>query len=97
MTEEQLKNFSDFKLKLKTEAEVMQELEAVPLVRQLVCREIDYMILQLYKLKTGAEQNNRNNAYIKGVRDAIRTLDDYERQWKCDPNVETFYSELRRT
>ena len=82
MTEEQLKNFSDFKLKLKTEAEVMQELEAVPLVRQLVCREIDYMILQLYKLKAGAEQNNRNNAYIKGVRDAIRTLDDYERQWK---------------
>ena len=64
MTEEQLKNFSDFKLKLKTEAEVMQELEAVPLVRQLVCREIDYMILQLYKLKAGAEQNNRNNAYI---------------------------------
>lgn len=82
MTEEQLKNFSDFKLKLKTEAEVMQELEAVPLVRQLVCREIDYMILQLYRLKTGAEQNNKNNAYIKGVRDAIRTLDDYERQWK---------------
>lgn len=82
MTEEQLKNFSDFKLKLKTEAEVMQELEAVPLVRQLVCREIDYMILQLYKLKTGAEQNNRNNAYIKGVRDAIVTLNDYERQWK---------------
>ena len=82
MTEEQLKNFSDFKLKLKTEAEVMQELEAVPLVRQLVCREIDYMILQLYKLKAGAEQNSRNNAYIKGVRDAIRTLDDYERQWK---------------
>ena len=82
MTEEQLKNFSDFKLKLKTEAEVMQELEAVPLVRQLVCREIDYMILQLYKLKAGAEQNNRNNAYIKGVRDAIVTLNDYERQWK---------------
>ena len=82
MTEEQVKNFVDFKLMLKTEAEVMQELEAVPLVRQLVCREIDYMILQLYKLKAGAEQNNRNNAYIKGVRDAIRTLDDYERQWK---------------
>ena len=82
MTEEQLKNFTDFKLKLKTEAEVMQELEAVPLVRQLVCREIDYMILQLYKLKAGAEQNNRNNAYIKGVRDAIVTLNDYERQWK---------------
>ena len=82
MTEEQLKNFTDFKLKLKTESEVMHELEAVPLVRQLVCREIDYMILQLYKLKAGAEQNNRNNAYIKGVRDAIRTLDDYERQWK---------------
>lgn len=82
MTEEQLKNFVDFKLRLKTEAEVMQELESVPLVRQLVCREIDYMILQLYKLKTGAEQNNKNNAYIKGVRDAIRTLDDYERQWK---------------
>lgn len=82
MTEEQLKNFEDFKLRLKTEAEVMQELEAVPLVRQLVCREIDYMILQLYKLKAGAEQNNKNNAYIKGVRDAIRTLDDYERQWK---------------
>lgn len=82
MTEEQVKNFVDFKLRLKTEAEVMQELEAVPLVRQLVCREIDYMILQLYKLKTGAEKNNKNNAYIKGVRDAIRTLDDYERQWK---------------
>lgn len=82
MTEEQVKNFVDFKLRLKTEAEVMQELEAVPLVRQLVCREIDYMILQLYKLKAGAEQNNKNNAYIKGVRDAIRTLDDYERQWK---------------
>lgn len=82
MTEEQVKNFVDFKLRLKTEAEVMQELEAVPLVRQLVCREIDYMILQLYKLKAGAEQNNRNNAYIKGVRDAIVTLNDYERQWK---------------
>ena len=67
---------------VNTEKEIMRKLEAVPRVRQLVCREIDYMILQLYRLKTGAEQNNKNNAYIKGVRDAIRTLDDYERQWK---------------
>ena len=80
MTDQEL--YEIVKNNVNTEKEVMRKLEAVPLARQLVCREIDYMILQLYKLKTGAEQNNRNNAYIKGVRDAIVTLNDYERQWK---------------
>ena len=80
MTDQEI--YEIVKNNVNTEKEVMRKLEAMPLVRRLVCREIDYMILQLYKLKTGAEQNNKNNAYIKGVRDAIRTLDDYERQWK---------------
>ena len=67
---------------VNSEQEVTRKLVTLPLVKRLLCREIDSMILKLSKLKSAAEEDNRNGAYIKGVRDSIKALEEYERQWK---------------